>query len=140
MVEIRQRSRHILQKDNCGFGLGDDSPDVGPEVAGVVSTAPLAGDGEGVAGEPSADKINSASPRASVEGAEVRPDRGTIQPSVLHSPNEHVLAERVRLAVGGGVIGRPKGEAESEVEPADPRAEREAIHRSAPQKASKSFT
>ena len=123
MVEIRQRSRHILQKDNCGFGLGDDASDIGPEVAGVAVAAPLAGDGEGLAGEPSADKINSASPRASVEGAGVGPDRGTIQPSVLHSPNEHVLAERVRLAVGDGAVGRPEGEGEPEVEPADPRAE-----------------
>src|SRR3990167_4234385 len=107
MVEIRQRSRHILQKDNCGFGLGNDAPDAGPEVAGVAVAAPLAGDGEGLTGEPSADKIDSASPRASVEGAEVRPDRGTIQPSVLSAPNEHVLAERIRLALGDGTIGRP---------------------------------
>src|SRR3990167_9007755 len=97
MVEVRQRSRHIFQKDNCRFGLSDDPANVGP-------------------------------------------DRGTIQPSVLSTPNEHVLAERVCLAVGEGAVGRPKGEVEPEVDPPDPRAEREAIHRSAPQKASKSFT
>src|SRR3990167_9283253 len=107
MEEVRQRSRHIFQKDNWGFGLGDDPSHVGPEVAGIVGPKPLAGDGEGLAREASVDKIDSASPRPSVEGAEVRPDRGTIQPSVLSTPNEHVLAERIRLALGDGTIGRP---------------------------------
>ena|SRR3990167_4438553 len=140
MVEVRQRSRHIFQKDNCRFGLSDDPSNVGPEVTGVGGSESLASDGKSLAGEASVDKIDAASPRASVEGAEVGPDRGTIQPSVLSTPNEHVLAERVCLAVGEGAVGRPKGEVEPEVDPPDPRAEREAIHRSAPQKASKSFT
>ncbi len=104
MVEVRHGSGHVLQKDNCGFRLGDDAPDVGPEVAGVGGSASRAGNGEGLAGNASVDKIDSASPRASVERAEVGPDRGTIQPSVLSTPNEHVLAERVRFAVGDGTI------------------------------------
>src|SRR3990167_4915320 len=104
MVEVRQRSRHIFQKDNCRFGLSDDPSNVGPEVTGVGGSESLASDGKSLAGEASVDKIDAASPRASVEGAEVGPDRGTIQPSVLSTPNEHVLAERVRFAVGEGVI------------------------------------
>src|SRR3990167_2195135 len=104
MVEIRQRSRHVFEKNGDGLARSDDSLDIGPEVAGIVGPSPLASDGEGLAREASVDKIDSASPRASVERAEVGPDRGTIQQSVLSTPNEHVLAERVRFAVGDGTI------------------------------------
>jgi len=91
---------------------------------------PLAGDGVGLAGKASVDKINSASPRVSVKGAEVGPDRGTIQPSVLHSPNEHVLAERVDLAVRKRPVAVAVDEAEREVEAGDPRDEREGMDHS----------
>src|SRR3990167_10653192 len=104
MVEIWEGSGHVLQKDKSRLTSGDDPSHVGPEVAGIVGPSPLASDGEGLAREASVDKIDSASPRASVERAEVGPDRGTIQPSVLSTPNEHVLAERIRFAVGEGVI------------------------------------
>ena len=104
MVEIWEGSGHVFKEDDGGFTFGDDPSHVGPEVAGVVGPSSLAGDGEGLTGEASVDKIDSASPRPSVECAEVGPDLGTIQPSVLSTPNEHVLAERVRFAVGEGVI------------------------------------
>jgi len=86
MVEIRQASRHIFQNDNCGFGLGDDSPDLGPEVPGVGLALALSSGGEGLAREARSHAIHDATPGSPVEGAEVRPDGGTIQPSVVRTP------------------------------------------------------
>src|SRR3990167_5076927 len=106
MEEIRQGAGNVFEKDNSWTGLSDDPAHIVPEVTGVVGSTLLARDGEGLTGEASMDKIDSASPRASVEYAEIGPDRGTIQPSVLHSPNEDVLAERVRFDVGDRSVTR----------------------------------
>jgi len=86
MVEIRQASRHIFQNDNCGFGLGDDASDVGPEIPGVGVAFSLAGVGKGLAREARSHAIHDATPGSPVEGAEVRPEGGTIQPSVVRTP------------------------------------------------------
>ena len=86
MVEVRQRAGHIFQKDDCRFGLADDASDIGPEVAGVGVASSLTSDGEGLAGEARSDAIHDATPLSSVEAAEVRPDGGTIQPSVVLTP------------------------------------------------------
>jgi hypothetical protein len=97
MVEIRQRSRHIFQNDNCGFRLADDASDIGPEVAGVGVSFPLPGGREGLAREARSHAIHDTAPRASVEGAEVAPDRSPVKESVRHPGEEDVLAERVEL-------------------------------------------
>ena len=123
MEEVGQAARHLLNKDNCGIALSNDAEEVGDEVAGVVSSAPLAGDGEGLAGRASEDEIDAPSPSDPVEGAQVGPDRGTIQPSVLSSPKEHVLAERVDLAVGEGADLRER-KLDPEGESPDARGER----------------
>jgi len=86
MVEIRQRSRHIFQNDNCGFGLGDDASDIRPEVSGVGIALSLPSSGERLAREARRYAIHDATPGSPVEGAEVRPDWGTIQPSVVRTP------------------------------------------------------
>ena len=86
MVEIRQRARHIFQNDNCGFGLSDDASDIRPEVAGVGITLALASVGKGLAREARSHAIHEATPESPVESAEIRPDRGTIHPSVVRSP------------------------------------------------------
>ena len=123
MKLVRQAARHILQKDACGLALSNHAEEVGDEVAGVALAPPLAGDGEGLAGRAAVDEVDPSSPRDAVEGAEVGPDRGTIQPSVLSTPKEHVLAERVDLAVGERLVVRPVDELEREVDPAEPRRE-----------------
>ena len=127
MEEIRQGTGNVFEKHNSWIGLSDDPAHVRPEVAGVVGPPSLARDGEGLTGKPSVDKIDSAAPRASVEGPEVGPDRGTIQPSVLHAPNEHVLAVRVRLDVADRPVAG-HDPLESISNSFDPGAERERIH------------
>ena len=127
MEEVGQAARHLLNKDNCGIALSNDAEEVGDEVAGVVSSAPLAGDGEGLAGRAAEDEVDPASPGGAVEGAEVGPDRGTIQPSVLSSPKEHVLTERVDFAVGERLVAFAEREVDPEVERADTGREGEAM-------------
>ena len=135
MEEVRQGSEDVLEKDSSWTGLSDDPAHVRPEVAGVVSPSPLASNGEGLTGEASVDKIDSTAPRAAIEGSEIGPDRGTIQPSVLHSPNEDVLAERVRFDVADRPVARDDPP-EPESDPFDSGAERERIHLSSPSRAS----
>ena len=53
---------------------GDEIGDAGPEIAGVVETAPVARGAEGLAGV-SADDAFDAKPRFGVEGVEIAPDR-----------------------------------------------------------------
>ena len=86
MVEIRQASRHIFQNDNCGFGLADDPSNVGPEIPGVSLSFALSGGGEGLAREARSHAIHDPTPGVSVEGAEVGPEGGMIQPSVVRAP------------------------------------------------------
>ena len=127
MEEVRQRAGHVLQENACWLGLGNNTSDVGPEIAGVSGASSLAGDGEGLTREAPNDEIHDATPSAPIEGTEIRPDRGTIQPSVVHASAEDCLAERVRFDVGDDA-GLRERELDTEVERPDPRAEREAIH------------
>jgi hypothetical protein len=75
----------VLQKDNWRGALADDAGDVGPEVAGVVGPAPLAGHGEGLAGVAANEAIHDATPRLAVEGAEIAPQRARIQAALFHA-------------------------------------------------------
>ena len=127
MEEVGQRARHILQKDACGLALSNHAEEVGDEVAGVAVASAFSGHGESLAGWPPEDEVHAPAPSGAVEGAEVGPDRGTIQPSVLSTPKEHVLAERVDLAVGERLVGVAEREPEPEIDAAEPRREREAM-------------
>mgnify|MGYP001576011127 CR=1 FL=1 len=44
-------------------------------------------------------EVNPSAPGSSVKGAEVRPDRGTIQPSVVHAPEENFLTGGVNFNI-----------------------------------------
>jgi hypothetical protein len=94
----------IFEKDPSGSGLSDDAGNVGPEVPGVIDAALLAGDGEGLTGEAAVHEVHHAAPGQPVEGGEVRPDRGTIQPPVVLTPKEYFLAERVEFDVGNRLV------------------------------------
>ena len=119
---------HVLEEHESGLALANDPGDVGPQVALVLDAALLPGDGEWCARKSSHEAIDEAAPGSPVEGPHVRPDRGTIQPSVVHASAEESLAERLSLAVGDDAR-RGDGELEPAVERADSRAQREDIHR-----------
>lgn len=120
----------VLEGDESGLELSDESRDVGPEVSLVFVGSLLAGHGEGLARVAASDAIHDSSPRACVEGSEVAPDR-----SVIQSPFAHAR-DKVRGCEGFpfDVTDRARREAcssesvvEAEVETSDPGADGEDV-------------
>jgi hypothetical protein len=65
----------VFKEDPFGAAFADDAGDVGPEVPGIVSAAALPGRAERLAGVACEDGIEGAAEGASVEAAEIIPDR-----------------------------------------------------------------
>lgn len=78
-------SSHVFEEAPLGLNLSDEPLDRGPEMAGIVDAAALAGDGEGLAWITANDSSHSAIPRAAVEGVQIRPDRRVIQGTVRNT-------------------------------------------------------
>jgi hypothetical protein len=74
----------VLEEDEGGPTLADDSRDVGPDPSLVGFAELLSGETERLAWESRSDEIHSSTPRSSVERAEVTPDRTRIQPPFTH--------------------------------------------------------
>ncbi len=66
----------VFEEDPFGAAFTDDPGDVGPEVPGVIGATTLSGRAEGLAGVACEDGIESTAEGASVEAAQVGPDRG----------------------------------------------------------------
>lgn len=64
----------VLAEDQSGPALANDTGDVWPEVPWVVSPSSLAGAAEGLTRVSRSDEIHDATPRATIEGCEVRVD------------------------------------------------------------------
>lgn len=124
-------STDVLEENPSRLTLSDDPGEVGPEVPLVMGAAALARDGEGLAGIAAVHEIDVASQPASIQGSQVRPDRGTIQPSVLATPNEHVLTVRVRFAEPDGSVVRDDLR-EPKVKPSDPATQTQRAQGHAP--------
>jgi hypothetical protein len=69
-------TRDVLEEDPFGGAFPDDPGDIGPEVAGIVGTAPFASGTEGLAGISGEDDVEGAAEGPGVEAAQVGPDRG----------------------------------------------------------------
>lgn len=63
----------VFQEDDAGLDLADDAGDVRPEVALVGLGASFPRDREGLAGIAGSDAMNAATPRAAIEGSQIRP-------------------------------------------------------------------
>nr|WP_229825701.1 hypothetical protein [Gemmobacter nanjingensis] len=66
----------VFEEDPFRATFANDAGDVGPEVAGIVGAATLSGRAEGLAGIACEDSIERTAEGASVEAAQVGPDRG----------------------------------------------------------------
>ena len=66
----------VFEEDPFRAALADDPRDAGPEMAGIVGPATLSGRAEGLAGIACEDGVEGAAEGASVEAAQVGPDRG----------------------------------------------------------------
>jgi hypothetical protein len=83
-------SGDVFEEDDPWLALGDDASDVGPEVPGVILASLLAGDGERLARVTRSKAIHNATPRAAVEGLEIRPNRRRVQASFFHARSQDV--------------------------------------------------
>lgn len=66
----------VFEEHPFGAALGDDPGDVGPEVAGIIGAAAFAGGAERLTRISCEDGIEGTAEGASIETAEIIPDRG----------------------------------------------------------------
>jgi hypothetical protein len=100
----------VLQEHVLGFHVADDPCDFGPEPTVVVSAQLATGAAERLAGETGSDESHAATPCASVEGAQVRPDRSLIQLLRFHPGHESGRCVGVPLNVSHGTGDSSQGE------------------------------
>lgn len=109
----------VLQEDVTRSNVAKDPDDVRPDPPLVLDAAPLAGGAVRLAGETGSDEIHAATPRATVEGGDVRPDRRRIQLPVFHARRQHGSGIGFPLHVTDGAMSGHR-KADSEVEAAAP--------------------
>lgn len=110
---------NVLKKNDCWAALGDDAGDVWPQVARIVSAAPLSGVTERLARVARCEHIHEATPRSAIEGGEVVPDRRRSQATVLHARDQDRGGMGFPLHETDGAVGVSEGERDSEFKPAD---------------------
>lgn len=114
----REVSWDVFAEEKSGLALAHDPRDVRPEVAVVVFSFALPGKAERLARVARKDEVHEATPRCTIEGGEVRPDRRLIQTPFFHSRDQVRGAKGFPLDVTDGSCGGT-GEPDSEVEPSD---------------------
>lgn len=81
-------SGHVFGEQEGGFGFGQDTPHVGPQMPLVGASAPSAGHAEGLARPARSDDIHDSTPAAAVESGNIGPHRRVIQGRFLHPDHE----------------------------------------------------
>jgi len=100
----------VLEGDDARSELLGDPCDVRPEVTLILVSALLAGDAEGLARVAASDAVHDSTPRSSIEGSEITPDRSRIQPPFFHAADQYAgrigfpldVAHRARLEACSG--------------------------------------
>ena len=65
----------VFEEDPFGAALVDDAGDLGPEMAGIIGAATLAGGAEGLAGISGQNRVEGAAEGPGVEASQIVPDR-----------------------------------------------------------------
>ena len=94
----------VFEKDPLGAAFPDDSGDIGPEVAGIVSTGTLASGAEGLAGISGEDDVEGPAERPGIETAKIVPDRGRGEVSCALGGDEDRAGPVLPFNTGAGVI------------------------------------
>lgn len=114
----------VFEKQEFGFNFTADSSDVGPKVSRIEFATSLTRHGERLAGVAANDAIHDSTPRAAVEGSEIRPHRRVIQGIRLHLFHQCRDRERFDLHITDrSSIG--KSQVDSKVEAGSSGAEAE---------------
>lgn len=90
---------HVFQEDETGSNLAKYARDVGPQPALVLEAATLAGWAEGLTRESRSNAIHDATPRLTIEGGDVRPDRSRSHGTRLHRRDQVCCGEGFPLHV-----------------------------------------
>ena len=106
--------------------FADDTGDVGPEVAGIVSATALSGRAEGLARVSGQDGIERAAEGAGVEAAQIVPDRGRGEVSCALGRDEDGARPVLPFDEGAGVIAG-LGEHEAQIKASAAGAEGESV-------------
>lgn len=79
----------VFEKHPLGAAFADDTGDLGPEVTGIVGAAALSGSAEGLAWISGEDDVEGPAKGASIEAAQIIPDRGRCEiPCALGSDED----------------------------------------------------
>jgi hypothetical protein len=108
----------VLHEDESGSHVTDEAFGHRPQVPFITSAELPSRLRERLARETGSDEIHAATPRATVEGGEVRPDRRLIQVRLFHPCQESGRCVGVPLNVShgsGGDSGESQGEFEASV-------------------------
>jgi len=115
----------VLENNESWSALADDAGDVGPQVAIILNAAAQSSIRERLARVARSDEIHDSTPRSTVEGGKVAPDRSLIQARLRHARRQNRGCMSFALDVTDRAITW-NCSGEGKVEPADTGAEREA--------------
>jgi hypothetical protein len=93
----------VFEEDPLRTTFGDDTGDLGPQVAGVVGTAAFASGAERLAGISGEDDVESPTKRSGIETAQVVPDRGRSEVSRALGRDEDAARPVLPFDKGAGV-------------------------------------
>jgi hypothetical protein len=116
----------VLQKDPPGLNVANDADNLRPDVAVVALAELLPGDAKRLTGESRSNEIHDSTPRASIEGSEVTPERSRIQGALFHTRRQDRGGIGFPLHVTDDAGGR-LGESNAEFESSDAGAEGEDV-------------
>ena len=116
----------VFKEDPFGAAFPDDTGDFGPEVPGIVCTAALASGAEGLAGISGEDDVEGTAEGASIEAAEIIPDRGLGEIASALGRDEDGSWPVLPFDVGPGVISG-FGEHEAQIQASAACAEGQSV-------------
>lgn len=88
----------VLHEDEAGSYLAHDPSELRPEAGALaVDALSLPGVADVLAGESASDEIHDSTPRAAVEGGDIRPHRARSQATFLHLAHQSRGGESVPL-------------------------------------------
>jgi len=108
----------VLKDNEAGVNFSNDSPNLRPQVPGVLSPLLLPCLTERLARVSGSDEIHLSTPLSASEGLEIVPDRSLIQPLLFHPCHEDGRRKGFPLDVANGPGS--KGSMDAEVKSSDP--------------------
>lgn len=118
--------RHVLAEETERPAFIDDPDDVRHEEPLAVRAEPVTGNAVVLTRNSGSDEMNTATPRASIEGGKVRPDRRWSQVARLHTVDQLRGGRRFPLHVSDATRSGD-GEADSELKGSCPSAKPDAV-------------